>query len=222
MNIEEVPTRTLLWTLSARLWQALCCPFKRVRSWCTGTGAPTVVPEPTATDAPCPPTDTKPSEVPTKNTLCLKLESIAEELKVCLPTVQAAPGVVPLQFATVLYREGEIIEKWRRACGVFSSFGTNKDFLAWAFGAKEASKFTLFALQYPNWIKLARVGEFKDNTVFRAEDPEGEVYYLVSNRPYSANFATEESEEQERQRRLQERDNLMGPIRENAPRANNA
>ncbi len=232
MNLDETPITSLFGALGRRLLSYIWWPVRCVRSLFRSTSA---LLEPTApvaplnsvtSDAPSEvhvidplspqPTDVSEPAVPQKSELCLKLEGIADNLDAEL--VMVPPGhPQPGKYVILISSNGELVEKERKTCGIFSSFGTNKDLLSFLFGKNCMSQYKLYALNYPNWIGLSRIGEFKRNKVFRADNTETQdFYYIVSNCGYSKDFVTDSMVQQEQA----ERDNLAGSVTENV-RAHN-
>ena len=240
--VQSASSGTLLKELGFRLWDAIRHPVRTVRALATRVNPdptessepsreptpepePTLKPEPEPTPEPEPKPEEpeEPEAVPEKSSLCLALEGVSETLYTNLPGVQAAPGVNVPQYAIVLDHDGEAQIKEQKACDVFSSFGTNNDLLSWLFTPKEQGKYQLYALDYPNWIKLSRVGEFVRTKIYRAENEEDNLsYYIVTNCAYAkGGFQTDSMVASEIRDRLAARNDLTAPPSTEAPKAAN-
>jgi hypothetical protein len=146
----------------------------------------------------------EPEPEPQKSELCLELERIANSLDDVISPV--APGYAqPDKYAVLFTSDGTLVEKDRKVCGVFSTFGTNKDLLSFLFGKGNINQYKIHALVYPNWVQLAKVGEFVKNKIFRVDNIETqEFYYVVSNCVYNKDFITENIVQNQMNKRLDE------------------
>lgn len=209
-ELQEFSTCDLLSALGERLYGTVRSTF---RSWCER--ATNLVHRAwwgrAVAPAPVVPAPAEPP-APSKNELCLKLEAISAELILPLNPSQLAPGAAtPRQFAVLLNSSDGLVEKERKAAGVFSSFSTNKDLLTFLFGKQQAGA-KIFALCWPHWFALSRIADYCDNKVFRCELESGEVYYVVSNQDYASKEVllshSEEQEQETLRQRLREREDL--------------
>lgn len=187
MDPSELSFVVLLSALAKRTLRVALSPLfyciNVVKSWWVRT-VPVVEPE----DEPEP-----------KSDVILYLEKVSDELAAevsVVPPGRPQPG----KFIIVSYSDATPTQEVRKTCGVFATFGTNKDLMSFLFG-KEGDSYTLRAYVHPNWVELAYTGVYIENKIFQAERKD-EVIYIVSNKDYGTGFITPAMRTQEINDRL--------------------
>lgn len=208
MDPSELSFVVLLSALAKRTLRAVSAPLfyciSVVKSWWSRT-VPVPVAEPVAEPIAEPVSEpvvgskaeVEPvAEPKPKSDVILYLEKVSDELAAevsVVPPGRPQPG----KFIIVSYSDTQEV---RKTCGVFATFGTNKDLMSFLFG-KEGDSYTLRAYVHPDWVELAYTGVYVENKIFQAERKD-EVIYIVSNKDYGTGFITPAMRTQEINDRL--------------------